>query len=89
MQGVGAHRCNTLHLAARHCHPVVVHQLLAAGASLEAADVQGHTPLHIAALAGRCGVVQQLLAAGSNLAAADAEGRTPLHSAAISENKPA
>jgi ankyrin repeat protein len=59
-----------------------VAQLLAAGASVRAANVAGATTLLDAATCGQDSVVQQLLAAGSDANAADKWGQTPLWMAA-------
>lgn len=85
-----------LHMAAWEGRAFDVRGLVAAGASVHAADVSGATPLHLAAKAGytkldilfredaahQLETVEALLAAGADVHAADAHGRQPLHYAA-------
>lgn len=67
-----------LHYAAREGHTEIVRTLLDAGASVDAANLRGVTPLHRAVqVGGRC--VALLLAAGADVNATDQVGRTPLH----------
>eukprot|EP00850_Spirogloea_muscicola_P003848 SM000016S01836 [mRNA] locus=s16:95839:97779:+ [translate_table: standard] len=77
-----------LHLACLYSHPACVQTLLAAGASPQATDEDGSTPLHDAAASGCSVAVGMLLSAVASeqqqalLKAADADGDTPLHNAA-------
>lgn len=59
-----------------------VRALLHAGASLEAQDDTGRTPLHRAVMRGNVGVVEALLEAGALVNARSHEDRTPFHEAA-------
>jgi ankyrin repeat protein len=68
--------------AAFVCDLMRVRELLALGASPDARDEQGRTPLFSAVLGGAVGLVGLLLEAGANPSAADEEGWTPLHFAA-------
>ena len=67
-------------------HASVVRRLLAAGASVDAADDDDWTPLHAAAHRGHASIAQQLLAAGASARARDNRGWTPLHCAAREGN---
>jgi ankyrin repeat protein len=68
--------------AAFVCDFVRVRELLAQGASPEARDDDGRTPLFSAVLGGAVGLVGLLLEAGADPNAQDREGWTPLHFAA-------
>jgi ankyrin repeat protein len=57
--------------------------LLAAGASVDAADKEGVTPLHEAALPGNITCMQLLLGAGASTTAVTHTGCTALHIAAM------
>ncbi len=56
--------------------------LLEAGASKEAANFLGYTPLHLAAESGHKEILEMLLAAGASKEAVTKKGYTPLHRAA-------
>jgi len=74
-----------LHYATARGHNDVLAHLIAAGADLEAASLQGATSLQIAAEMGQPGAIQVLVTAGANVEAAGDEGQMrPLHAAAIS-----
>ena len=60
----------------------MVRVLLAAGARVDAADNNGHTPLHYAAEHGHADVVRALLEAGARADTASSDGNTPLQWAA-------
>lgn len=69
--------------AANNGHLGPVKRLLAAGASLEKADIEGYTPLYLAAYNGYTEVVQHLLAAGAQTDTANGSGGwSPLQTAA-------
>ena len=82
-----------LHWAAWCCSAQCVEQLLGAGANVNAAAVNGKTPLHLAAgpldapegwpRPNNTAVVDILIRHGAALDASDARGRTPLHHAAF------
>ena len=58
----------------------LIELLLDAGASIEARDSEGQTPLHTAVEASRSAtVVEALLDSGADINATDDAGRTPLH----------
>lgn len=58
----------------------LIESLIDAGASIEARDSEGQTPLHTAVEASRSAtVVEALLDSGANINATDDAGRTPLH----------
>jgi ankyrin repeat protein len=60
-----------------------VHELLAAGADVNAAGVDGSAPLLYAAHLGNVELVRALLAAGANVNAANRYGVAPLHEASL------
>lgn len=68
--------------AAFVCDFVKVRALLAAGASIEARDEDGRTPLFSAVLGGSIGLVGLLIEHGCDINARDNDGFTPLHYAA-------
>mmetsp|Transcript_28571 Transcript_28571/g.55927 ORF Transcript_28571/g.55927 Transcript_28571/m.55927 type:complete len:204 (+) Transcript_28571:47-658(+) len=70
-------------LAAFHGHELVVRELLAASAPLEAEDLEGAPPLLRVAFGGRHGAMTALLDAGANIMACDSVQMTALHHAAI------
>jgi ankyrin repeat protein len=70
------------HLATLGRHAEVVQQLLAAGADVDAADIDGCAAFHIAAVSGDSHLVQLLLGAWADVDAVNADRVTPLHSAA-------
>lgn len=53
--------------------------LVAAGADVNAKDINSVTPLHLACFGSRSDVVCALLAAGASSYAEDRDGATPLH----------
>ena len=63
-----------LHSAAAKGHADVARALLAAGASVDAVDKQGSTPLHYAAFQGHAVVVTALLEAGASVDAVERAG---------------
>lgn len=67
-----------LHRAAS-ADEAVVAWLISQGASVNARDSAGATPLHEACLCGTAPVVRVLIAAGSDVRASNREGATPLH----------
>lgn len=69
-----------LHFATVYSWEGMVTVLLAAGAEVDARDLNGETPLHWAAGRNRNpAVVAELVEAGADLTARDSDGNTPLH----------
>lgn len=66
----------------------MIELLLASGASVNAADRQGETPLHEAAARGFHAVAQVLLDNGAEVNARDSDSLTPLHRASWSGHLP-
>ncbi len=64
--------------AAGYGHEAVVNRLLAAGADVNAVNVDGRSALMWAAEGGDEAIVDRLLAAGANVEALDTQGRTAL-----------
>ncbi|HOT51462.1 MAG TPA: ankyrin repeat domain-containing protein, partial [Candidatus Hydrogenedentes bacterium] len=56
------------------------------GADINAADINGFTPLHIAAEQGHVRMVKLLMSRGANVNLRNSEGRTPLKIAQDSNN---
>ena len=75
-----------LHIAAKYSNEKVVQALLGAGASVNAVDSCGRTPLDRATASNSLEVVQALLDAGADVNKQDKAKRTPLHHAAISSS---
>ena len=75
-----------LHLACAQNAPVLTSLLLEHGASVDAQDDRGATPLHLAAKVARCAVLRNLLAHHANIQAEDHTGKTPLHMASAYGN---
>jgi len=71
-----------LHEAAKAADISRVEELLADGASVEARDEYGCTPLHLAAESNVVQVIESLLAKGADKDAPDLSNQTPLHRAA-------
>ena len=67
-----------LHLAATNSDVTVVKALLAAGANVNAKDMDGNTPLHMAAYTNRVENAKVLLEAGADVNAVSTGGRTPM-----------
>ena len=70
---------DSIHNAASAGHIEAVKQHLAAGADVNATDVDGETPLHHAATKD---IAELLIANSANISAKDDSGETPLHHAA-------
>ena len=70
------------HWAARKGHVDILQLLLNHGASVNAVDSFGYTPLHAAARQGHVDILQLLLNHGASVNAVDNFGGTPLHYAA-------
>jgi ankyrin repeat protein len=75
-----------LHQAASDNKTTEAKRLLAAGADVNARDIDGSTPLHYAARAFGADVIPVLLAAGADINARDKDGATPLHVAMVFDN---
>ncbi|KAK9066350.1 hypothetical protein SSX86_013673 [Deinandra increscens subsp. villosa] len=69
--------CSLLHLASQTADCTMVELLLQHGASINASDSNGQTPLHHSLVRGRLAIAHLLLSRGANPLAADAEGKTP------------
>jgi ankyrin repeat protein len=67
-----------LHLAATNPDVTAVKALLAAGADVNAKDMDGNTPLHMAAYTNKIEAAKVLLEAGADVNAESSGGRTPL-----------
>ena len=77
-------RCIDLHQAVRGGHVFAVAALIATGATVDAQDGDGDTPLHLAAEAGHAVIVSLLIQATASLNVKNnTYGDTPLHSAAF------
>ena len=74
----GAEIGNALHDAIDKGHGDIANDLLDRGASLEAKDIEGYTPLHAAALVGQTEMMQLLLLRGADKDALDNKAKTPL-----------
>jgi uncharacterized protein len=70
---------SALHGVAGEDRPDMIRLLIAAGADVDARNVNGHTPLHLAAYPD---AVRALVDAGADLEARANDGGTPLHLAA-------
>ena len=73
------HGSRPLHFAAKRNHRDIAEILIAAGASLEAADNMGRTPLHAAVMNGHLDMCLLLLSKVAYMNALDADQMTPLH----------
>jgi ankyrin repeat protein len=73
--------------ALRATHSEVAQALLAAGASPDVVDAQGHTPLMLASAGGQIALVRTLLALHARTDTADPGGRTALWYAASSGSR--
>lgn len=87
VNAVDEHGNTALHRAAESGSVLRIHQLLNAGANLEARDEQGATPLIVAVRNEETEAVERLLEAGPNLDARDSIGNAPLHYAAAGSPK--
>jgi len=67
-----------LHLAATNPDVTAVKALLAAGADVNAKDMDGNTPLHMAAYTNRIEATKVLLEAGADVNIVSSGGRTPM-----------
>jgi ankyrin repeat protein len=67
-----------LHLAATNSDVSAVKALLAAGADVNAKDMDGNTPLHMAAYTNRIEATKVLLEAGADVSIVSSGGRTPM-----------
>ena len=80
-------RYTPLHFATIYSWDGMVTVLLAAGAEVDARNLQGETPLHWAAGRNRNpAVVAELVQAGADLNARDSDGNTPLHASRRNTN---
>ncbi|KAK4350121.1 hypothetical protein RND71_029434 [Anisodus tanguticus] len=71
--------CSLLHLACQTADIGMVELLLQHGASINACDSRGQTPLHHSIMRGRTAIAKLLLSRGANPRIADLEGKTPSH----------
>ncbi|TYZ65021.1 hypothetical protein PybrP1_002336 [[Pythium] brassicae (nom. inval.)] len=72
-------RCSALHLAVDAANAVqAISQLVKHGASVNAVDERGDTPLHWAALSGRLLVAQRLLDVGADPSLPNSDWETPV-----------
>ena len=67
-----------LHTAAIAGHSATLHQLVLAGAVVDAVNEEGMTALHTAAAYSQSDAVRALLEVGASVNASDHEGFTPL-----------
>ncbi|KAA8540623.1 hypothetical protein F0562_024458 [Nyssa sinensis] len=70
--------CSLLHLACQTADLGMVELLLQHGASINASDSRGQTPLHHSIMRGRISIAKLLLKRGADPQAVDVEGKTPL-----------
>jgi len=85
---VGCGPSKSIHQAAYEGNLEAVKQHLAAGANVNAKEVEfGMTPLHLAANEGHKDVVELLITAGADVHAKDGEGFTPMDHATIWDHK--
>jgi ankyrin repeat protein len=85
----GPTRGTALHQAARHGFVSVVQALLDHGASIDARDAKGETPLRRAVNCRQLEIVRLLVRHGATLRAADRRGVTPLDAARTAEMRQA
>ena len=71
--------CIDLHQAVRGGYVFAVATLIATGATLDAQDGDGDTPLHLAADGGHAVIASLLIQATASLNVQNDDGRTPLH----------
>lgn len=71
--------CSLLHLVVLSGTPAMLHLLLAFGATVDALDEEGHTPLHTAAKFAKNEHLEVLLNAGAFVDAGNVEHDRPLH----------
>lgn len=77
-----------LHRAASQGNVTQILRLIAAGAAMEARDMEGSTPIHLAARQDHAEEVDALAKAGADVNARGEGGSTPLHEAAVWGNAP-
>jgi truncated hemoglobin YjbI len=77
----GVKRCTALHMAARRDNVEVCEALLECGASIEARDSLGETPLRRAVNCGQTAVAALLLSKGADPHSVGSKGLTPLSAA--------
>lgn len=75
----GAEMGKALHEAVLGDHQEIVNDLLEGGASIDAKDKNGSTPLHLAAREGKLAIVQLLILKGADKDAMDSRQKTPLY----------
>ena len=71
-----------IHVAAQHGHIEAIKALVAHGASVEALDLEGMTPLFYAAHGGRLETLRYLVSMGANPSHLEGQGRSALYWAA-------
>lgn len=71
-----------IHVAAQHGHVEIIKLLVERGASVEALDLEGMTPLFYAAHGGQLEALKYLVSAGANPSHLEGQGRSALYWAA-------
>ncbi len=67
-----------MHIACSDDKTRIVKTLLAAGADIQALDVDGLTPLHVAAASGFPVIIATLITSGAKFDSKDKKGRKPV-----------
>ena len=77
-----------MHSAASHGYNSTIELLLSKGATIEATDREGDTPLHLAAMRSSTSTVKLLLSEGASIEARNTYYRTPLQHATLRFGNP-